>query len=313
MQKAFPTFQVKRDFVFHTKQWTFGVEHEFGDWNKRRGLPQGFIIDKKDITVMNSNGIAADPTSKTWVIGGEINTPSTCSPRGQIDMLRKIKSLHPDVVVNHRSNLHIHIHVPGLKANINALKILSYYNFNNLSNVLNLIEPIPKPTQKEYPKLEEYNGALRRYRRRLQSHHTVVTSNRVNKQLQANCVENFFKAECPLKDGKPLWHLAPRAAVNLRQLMDTDTIEFRHFPGTLDEQELLTCIEWCRDYLNAALNTGELAVLLFRRAYLKRTFPKFPKYEHWMEVRYRATCHDGTLSLEQIKENIQKILNGEYK
>jgi hypothetical protein len=126
-------------------------------------------------------------------------------------------------------------------------------------------------------------------------------------------VEEFFAAEAPEdKKGKPLYHLAIRSAVNLRQLLETETIEFRHFPGTLDEHELETCFLWCREYLNAALHTDEPTTLLYRRRFLsKRRFPTFPKYVHWMEERYKRTVHDGSVSKEEIKKNIQKILKGE--
>lgn len=319
----------KRELVFSPKKWTYGAEHEFGDWDKRKGLPNGFIVDRKDVTVMNSNGIAADPKGKSYPYGGEINTPPTSTPEGQVEALKTIKKMHPDVAINHRSNLHIHIRVPGLKTNLNALKIIAHYNFKNLKAILNLIEYIPRPTKKGYPITEQYKGypiteqytgAIRRYNRRKASHHTIVTQQRVEMQMQAKTVEAFFKAEVPCdKNGRPLWYLGTRAAINLRQLRETDTIEFRHFPGTLDDEELLTCVEWCRDYLDAALNTGELAINIYEKLYHWRVFPLFPTYIHWMEVCYRATCHDGKLKRAEIEKNIKAIailkrtLNGVFE
>jgi hypothetical protein len=38
----------------------------------------------------------------------------------------------------------------------------------------------------------------------------------------------------------------------------------------------------------------------------------FPEYVHWKEVRYRATCHDGTLSAQQIADNIRAIQEGRF-
>jgi hypothetical protein len=39
-----------------------------------------------------------------------------------------------------------------------------------------------------------------------------------------------------------------------------------------------------------------------------KMFPSFPEYQHWREVRYRKTCHDGTLTKDEIKANIEAIL-----
>jgi len=110
------------------------------------------------------------------------------------------------------------------------------------------------------------------------------------------------------KVGRPLWHFQPRAAVNLRQLRETDTIEFRHFPGTLDIAELTISFEWCAHYLECAL-VGHNPINTWVGW---NGFPKFPKYVHWMECRYRATCHDGTLSKAEIVENIKLIEEGRF-
>ena len=46
--------------------------------------------------------------------------------------------------------------------------------------------------------------------------------------------------------------------------------------------------------------------------FMAECMPRFPRYEHWMENRYRATCHDGTLFKENIERNIKLILAGEF-
>jgi hypothetical protein len=54
------------------KGWTYGAEHELGDWDQRKGLPYRHKMDVRDVTCMNSDGIAADPKGKLWPYGGEI-------------------------------------------------------------------------------------------------------------------------------------------------------------------------------------------------------------------------------------------------
>jgi hypothetical protein len=296
----------------NTSNWTFGVEHEWGDIDTRKPLPKGFGWDKRDITIVNSNGIANDPSGKLYPFGREINTPPTDSIHGQLDCLAKLKHLFPEAVVNYRSNLHCHIRVPGLKDDLKMLKQIQAYIHFNMKRVLEYIEPIPRPLRVEWKSSAEYEGALRRWRRRRVSHHTLLTPKRIDFQQQAKTLKSFFEREVPQsKTGKPLWHCQPRVCVNLRQLMETDTIEFRHFPGTLRLTELTTCLQWCDNFLAFAIQGLNIEKLL--DGYSPEAFPKFPLYNHEQERRYRATVHDGTVSKEQIAKNIQLILEGKFK
>ena len=245
-----------------------------------------------------------------WSFGGELNTIPTATPEEQCSILQGIIDYYKDVKTNHRSNLHVHVRVPTLIDNLPALKQLATYNFEN-KDILKLIEPIPTPVRLEFNSDKEYQGAYKRYKRCLVSHHTVLSKKKVDAQLKATSITEFFEAEVPRSSKRPLWHLSPRAAVNVRQLLETDTIEFRHFPGTLNLDELLTAIEWCRDYLNAALNTQEPAILLYRRQYKDRTFPTFPPFNYKLDQIFKLTKHGGILSKEQINNNIKKILKGE--
>lgn len=237
----------------NTKLWTYGAELELGDLDQRKGLPKGFGWDRRDVTMVNSNGIAVDPKGKSYSFGGEINTPPTGSIKSQVAAIEEVLDFHDDAVVNYRSNLHLHIRVPGLKDDLEACKKIQRYIYPT-KGFFDLIEPIPRPKETDFTSKEEFVGAMRRFNRRRVSHHTVLTDKRFRLQQEATTMEEFFRAEVPLKkDGTPQWHLAPRCAINMRQLMETDTIEFRHFPGTLDLDLYKSCLTWCRDFLYAAV------------------------------------------------------------
>lgn len=308
-----------------SEKWTFGCEFEWGDIDRRVLLPPGFGWDERDCTIVNSNGIANDPKGRLYRLGGEINTPPTPTIYGQQEALQLLKALFPEAVVNYRSNLHAHIRVPGLKDDLRALKRITQYNAHWLPIVLPIIEPIPEPKhtfvdEELFP--FERLGALRRYKRRKRSHHTVLSKARTDKQLTAHTLEEFFRAEVPQdKLGRPMWHAQPRAAVNLRQLLQTDTIEFRHSPGTLDPEELGHFLEWCEHYLLCALcpTWGRPEALdpwqTFKPEMKMRAvarFPAFPEYRHALEIRYRMTCHDGSLYKDAIINNIKAIEDGSF-
>lgn len=295
--------------MIDTYDWTYGAEHEWADWPLDRPLPPGYGMDRKDITIVNSNGVANDPKGRLYRFGGEINTPPTQSPRGQVECLEELKTLYPEAQVNYRSNLHVHVRIPGLVARLARLKRIQWYVHQTLPTVLAQIEPLPRPEKKQYQAQGAYQGELRRWKRRRVSHQTLLTEKRLSKQLDVSTVDEFFRAEVPVsRQGRPMWHCQPRLCVNLRQLRETDTVEFRHFPGTLDPFELTTCVEWCRDFLVHALENEPVEYLLRMDAYQTGRFPAFPYYLHWREERYRRTVHDGTVSKEDIAANIRDIL-----
>lgn len=297
--------------------WTYGAEHELADWCLDTELPKGYGRDKNDITIVNSNGIANDPTGKMYKFGGEINTPPTDSIQSQVDCLSELKELLPEATVNYRSNLHVHIRVPGLIDDLRMLKKIQRFIHDNMPSAFPIIQPIIHPDDCEWPTKEEYNGYKRRYNRMKVSHQNLLTNKRLLEQLSASSIQEFFDNECPKKDGKPLPHLQPRLCVNLRQLKETETIEFRHFAGTMEESELKTAIEWCDSFLRLAIECDDdqffpMNELFTDERFSTDNFPKFKKYQHWMEIGYRATVHDGSLSKEEIQSNIDKILAGTF-
>ena len=292
---------------------TVGVEHELADISLDTELPEGYGRDIKDYTIVNSNGIANDPSGRVYRFGGEINTPPSKTAEDQVAILHDIRRLMPTAKVNYRSNLHVHVRWPGLKKDLILLKRVQAFIHETMPQLLPIIEPIPAPMRMDYPSPDEYRGAMRRYKRRRVSHHTLLTKKRLDKQLSAKTIDEFFRFEVPTgsKTDKPMWHMQPRLCVNLRQLIQTDTVEFRHFPGTLTDSELANSIDWCVHFLGEAIEgyAGATDRLVEK---LNKQFPVFPPYIHWMERRYRATCHDGTLTIEQIKKNIAAIERGEF-
>lgn len=282
--------------------WTYGAEHELSDWDSLKELPRGFTR-APDYTIVNSNGIAAHPNNRIYRYGGEFNTPPTKTPEVQVDCLNVLLDRFPECTVNHRSNLHIHIRIPGLKHDLASLKKLQLYIHRELQSIINILEPIPKGTTA---------AEVEREKRRYVSHHNFLTEDRLQYQLRMTTPETFFNAEVPATKKRILWHLQSRLCVNLRQMLETDTIEFRHFPGTIDPNEFLTCIEWCRDFLLAGLREEPLLPIL-NRYKSTRSFPTFPEFDHEREIGYRATCAHGQFTPAEIIQNINAILGGTFR
>ena len=287
------------------RTWTYGCEHELADWDTRKGW-EGFDTTE-DYNICNSNGISGDPKMISYPYGREVNTRPSSTPQEQGDMLEKFLKRHPESTANWISGFHVHIRMPGLSESLPMLKRLQRYITDN-TDVYPLIDRLPRENRQQHPTDEEFKEARHRYNLTRASHSTAIPESRVRKQEAATSLEEFFAAEVPTdKNGKPLWHAQRRAGINLRQLLQTDTIEFRHWPVTLSPQEVITSVEWCRDWLKAAMD-GYRAVDLFNERYSKAKFPTLDTiYCGWQYKRWLRTSilHNKR---EVVEANIAEIL-----
>jgi hypothetical protein len=123
--------------------------------------------------------------------------------------------------------------------------------------------------------------------------------------MNAKTPEEFINGHAPRgKDGTPQWALAVRGGINISQLRETNTIEFRHFTPTLNIEELRSCFDWIQAFVNAALVTGESVSSL----YASRTwnFPPFAPYDHDIDVIFRWTDLEKN-KRSTVKDRLEKM------
>jgi len=286
----------------NTDDWTYGAEIECADW--RGDLPKGCTRNTEDHTMVNSNGIAVDPTMRFYAYGGEINTRPTKSIAGQINILREFVRMHPEATINYRCNLHVHIGIPGLAESLPKLKrIQAAAHHPSYRKVLqHYLDPIPKPTRLEYSDEEHYKGALKRYRRRKVSHQYFLSEKRLRLQAEQENIDRWFDYAMVLhtKTGKPQPAISQRLSVNILSIREHGTVEFRHFPGTLNPKHLLSCFLWGYCWLKQVLiDKCEDAEALWNNEFQHLEFPRFQPYNHWMETRYQQTYHNVYRSNKQ--------------
>lgn len=289
--------------------FTYGVELEYGDSYRFNELPTGAKWNDKDNTCVSTTGIANDPLGLLYKYGGEINTKPTETIKEQIEHIAEINAmLKPAPVVNYRSNLHIHVRVPGLKDDLESCKKLLRYIDEFQQHTFDIVETIPVPS-KSMLEPEVYEWALKRMKRRQKSHQYKLPESRVNAMMNAKTTQEFYEEHAPLTEKGRMWFFSPRAGINLRQMWEeTNTIEFRHFPGTLDMIEMESCVRWCREFLDAALNTEKTPTEIFWETSYK--FPKFQPYEFETEQIYQWTNFDAhsrkvvEKRLNALRENI---------
>jgi hypothetical protein len=301
--------------MYDMSKWSYGVELEYGDCYRFSELPaDAGTWNDKDNTCVSSTGIANDPDGKVYAYGGEINTKPSYTIAEQIDFISRINaSLKPTPLVNYRSNLHIHVRVPELHNDLESCKKLLRYIDRYQQQAFDIVETIPVPNPNNMSP-EEYEWAVKRMKRRQKSHQHKLPKSRLVEMFESKTTQEFFENHAH-KDakGNPAWFQCPRAGINLRQMWEeTNTIEFRHFPGTLDMKEMESCIRWCQKFLDAALNHADLspAEILQADDY-NYTFPDFQPYEYETEQIYQWTNFDGNNKRDIVKriDALRKEIN----
>lgn len=290
---------------------TYGVELEFGNVWRNSPLPQGAGWSDKDNTCVSSTGIANDPKGVLYEFGGEINTKPTRTINEQLEHIQDILNTleGPKPIVNYRSNLHIHIRVPGLKDDLQACKKLLGYIHTNQQEAFDIVEKIPV-ADKNLPK-EVYKWAKKRETRRYRSHQYQLPMDRINEMMNAKTVQEFYEGHAPLTNkGTRMWYFSPRAGINLRQMWEeTNTIEFRHFPGTLDIREIRSALLWCSSFLMYALEFGNSPREMYQDFLEDEEdikFPEFAEYEYETEQCYQFTNFD-TNSRNIVADRLKKL------
>ena len=292
--------------MYNKQSFTYGVELEFADVDIRNSLPEGCSWNKKDYSIVNSNGVANDPLGKTYKYGGEINTRPTNTIAEQVFVIEQIiKKLDPKPVINYKCNLHIHIGVPALKMDLDMMKQIYTYVYNMDETLFDIIDPMTKPIKldNEDSKLES-----KRYHRNLTSHRKRPTLKRFAEVMSSKTPQEFFENHATKdKNGKLCWAITPRDGINLRQLWETGTIEFRHFFGTLDLKEIRSCLIWCSEFLNLAINEPTTPPQIILKNNPNLVFPKPTLFDANLQRGYDLTniAHHNR---KQVMENIKKWL-----
>jgi len=291
-----------------SNKWTYGAELELVDWPNSEPLMPGMAIDEAEHHNVNSNGVAVDGKGKAYHLGGEILTVPSESAGGPVDQFDWIMHRWPETTSNYRSGLNIHVRVPGLRDDLSKLKRLQTFIHLAMPELLPIIDPISWPAPLINPRM-----SMKNYKKRLRDHHTLLSKRRLEVQMKARTPLEFFQAEVVHEEtGKFHWAIVPRNCVNLRQLMQTDTVEFRHFFMPKTPEELLNATLWCKAFLEEALgNVPSVSCYegLLKNRFDGKAWPKCEPYDAWLDEGWHYTSlHNNRNSVELVKTHIEKWL-----
>lgn len=261
--------------------FTWGYELELGDINRATKIPPelgNWEFCETDIVNTHGDyaGVACDPQGVEPPYGGEINTKPTTTVEAQVKRIMQLIRMFQEQgdnpsasCVNHG---HLHVHVPGLRDDINGLKRLTKYIKENQHIA------IKKAYQyEEHPRMSQCKTA-RTYLKWDGGRPMPdwMCNNIIEK---ANNFADFIDIQCCGKDGvsrgRPF-----RYAINTYCLKHTTTIEFRCFRASLEEEEIRSCFLFAKQFISAALNDGAGAEEILQTNNFR--FPPFVyNHEHY--------------------------------
>lgn len=271
------------------EKWTYGAELEWPDVDVATRLPPGWAWSKTDYSMVNSagewRGVANDPQRRLVPVGGELNTPPAPGPDALAEAAAPLWGrMRPGR--NYRSNLHIHLRIPGIEDHLPVLERLAAYSRTHLPGLWGRIDPLDALTE-DQPEGDAAREAAARRAHSERSRHHFIPAARHEARKAARTLEEFLAAEVPAgRDGRPAWALEAREAVNLRALRKHGTIEFRCFADPAEPSELHAAAAFAGLWVFAALSDGDPAWPVSTwGAHLPRQRP----FELELELGWRAT------------------------
>lgn len=270
------------------ENYTWGYEIEWGDIDRRLEIPAhlgSWEYAETDIVNIHEpfKYIACDPQGTDPYMGGEINTRPTATWQEQVDRVMEIHKFFEDndnqpsaSCVNHG---HLHVFVPELKNDIDALKKLTAYIKENQTATIEACYGFYDVAQmkgcgaKMYLK---YDGG-----REMPDY---MCDNIVNLATDFN---HFIKLHAAGKDGvsmgRPFRH-----AINTYCMKHTGTIEFRCFRSSTKKEEIDSQFRFAKLFIEAALNDGPSVVEILANNEFK--FPPFVwdlnEYVGWKKTKW---------------------------
>lgn len=242
---------------YPSSDYTWGYEIEWGDIDRRISIPShlgAWEYAETDIVNLFDpfKYVACDPLGTDPYMGGEINTKPTKTWQEQVDRILELKKLFQDngntptaSCVNHG---HLHVFVPGLKDDIDALKRLVAYIKANQTDTIEACYQFSENGQ-----MKGCNGAKMYLKydggREMPDY---MCDNIIN---LATDFDHFIKLHAAGKDGVSMGRPF-RYAINTYCMKHTGTIEFRCFRSTTHPLELDAQFRFAEKFVHAALNNG---------------------------------------------------------
>lgn len=242
--------------MYDKKSFTWGTELEWGDVDRTLELPSELgSWNLYECEILNLRppyaGIAADPLGVNPPVGGEINVKPSHRKEVQVERILALAKFFEErggpPTLSCVQGLHVHVHVPGLREDLEALRRISRYFYENQDPYIERLHGFYR---------DPLMGTSRKAVSILGKSARRIPEWRAENLEKAQSVGHFFRTQQSGKDG---WKLdAPlarpvRYSINLYSLKNMETIEYRAPRATLDPKQLTDLFEFLERFTEAAL------------------------------------------------------------
>jgi hypothetical protein len=271
---------------------TYGWEIEFIDAQRSVLLPQLPLhcsFSKREITLINSNGLAVDSglgAAHDW--GGEINTPPIDTMEGAINLAKSVFRVLEEngATSNYRCNTQFHIGIVGWEewseqAKLKFLKKAQKFFYENAKEILDLTMG-----ETNFIKQENYLNSFWGHHQEL-----PIAERKHEALMKAKTVKDFQNAFFLTEKGN--YHFAnfQRQYVNVHQMFKTGTIEFRNFYNVKNEDHFTSIAMFCEfAFFNMLLDQKNVVFQnTLKKAFRRDEFPFRDPYLPELEEAYQKT------------------------
>lgn len=237
-------------------EFSYGLEHEWADVDRSVQIPSEIgSWNLYEDTIVNSDGSCNDQLGDRGGRGGEINTVPTDTIDGQIDITKKLLEIFDKAgtapSTNYKCGMHVHVSYAGISSDLEKMKLIMMYVAKHQDPLLWSIFRPRRPRAIEYVSKDDYEFALeyfRKYKLKYVAH--TYSKDQIDLAMSSENVEQFFEAVRPVEDE---YFDTDRQYINLSSIEKNGTLEFRQFPATTRIEEVRSCLEWAKRFVDEAL------------------------------------------------------------
>lgn len=237
---------------------TVDIPFELGQWEgpKIAGLYMGSEIDIVN-TVGKWKGVGTDPLALDCPVGGEINVQPSSNIDVMLNRIMEIMDLFPVIGTGCVNHGHLHVHVEGLKDNLELLKNVFTYTEANELDVQKSLHSWDKSVHEEVTnsELEDWVKTYLQFDGcktiNPEIYRAVEKAKSIGEVVEALKTYNAIN-RCWIT-GKEEATTSNRTAVNLFNLTKGETFEFRCLRSSINPVEIYSSLYFVKRYTEEAL------------------------------------------------------------
>lgn len=250
---------------------SYGLELELSDIDRRVDIPERLgewegpkingYYHGAEIDIVNSDGVYSDPICETCKVGGEINMKPTKTIDEQMQNIKDVFNLFDVVEVGCKSHFHIHVKDDAFN-DFNTLKNFCLYTARNQEQLVELCyfpNDVPRDIDENlYIYMIQDGGRL-----------NSATIEEIMSCKTIDELKKLYSSTYYIYNNETKKSTSIRGAVNISNLINGKTIEFRCFRATKDFKLIENSLNFVDRYVSEALKNSDIEPYMYSTDFAK--------------------------------------------